>query len=293
MSQGIYEQIGTLPAIEPELHLFQVGAEMFGADSVPCSHDAALKQRKGGFDGVGMNVSHDVHAGTVVNLFVVRPFGFPHGRFVCGSIIGENDFHILTDILADVLRERSAFGVPGMEEAKIAVALADADHYFFVVVLCDVALAAHLTADIGHVHLDLAIQHRLIGLRHSVPDAMAEVPRRLVAHSDRALNLAGRHPLLRFAEQVCGEKPLSQCQVGIVKYRAGSDGELIVAILAVEQVPGASSFAQRKVGSSLPPASSPLRSFVAPGELYACVFFVLRKTCSNDAFIFEKYYKRT
>src|SRR6266478_7685193 len=129
MMQSINEQIGPLPAIEAELHLFQVGWEMLGANPVPCAHDAALEQREGRFHGVGVNVSHDVYAGTVVNLFVVLPVGFPHGGIVCRGIISENDFHILRDILADILCERSALRISGMEEAKIAVALADADDY--------------------------------------------------------------------------------------------------------------------------------------------------------------------
>ncbi len=90
MTQSINEQIGTLPAIESELHFFEVGRKMFGANSVPRSHDATFEKREGGFDGVGVNVSHDVHAGTVVNLFVARPLGFPHSSIIRGCVIGEN-----------------------------------------------------------------------------------------------------------------------------------------------------------------------------------------------------------
>jgi len=236
MTQSINEQIGPLPAIETELHLFEIGRKMLGTNSVPRSHDSALEKRKGGFDRISVNVPHDVHAGTVVNFLVVCPIGLPHGGIVRGCVVSENDFHILRDVLADVLSECSALRVTGMKEAEIAVALTNADNYFFVVVFCDVALAAHLTADVGNIHLDFAIQHRFIGLRHSIPDAMAEIPCCFVAHSDRALNLAGRHALLRFAEQMRGEKPLGQCQMRVVKDRAGCDGELVVTVFAVEQV---------------------------------------------------------
>src|SRR5260370_33281750 len=57
MTQSINEQIGTLPAIESELHFFEVGRKMFGANSVPRSHDATFEKREGEFDGVGVNVS--------------------------------------------------------------------------------------------------------------------------------------------------------------------------------------------------------------------------------------------
>ncbi len=236
MAQCVHEQIRTLPAIEAEAHLFEVSRKMLGANPVPRSHDAALEKRECGLDCIGVNVSHDVHTRTVSNLSVVCSLGFPHGCIVRGCIIGENDFHILRDILADILRERSAFGVSGMEEAEIAVALADAYHYFFVIHASDTAFTLVPSAHVSNVHLDLAIEHRFFGLRHSVADAMAEIPRRLVAHSDRALNLAGRHSFLCFTEKMCGEKPLSECEVRIVEYGAGRDGELVVAVFAVEEL---------------------------------------------------------
>ena len=231
MTQSIEEQIGPIPAIEPELHLFKIGGEMLGANPVPRSHDSAFKKRESRLYRIGMDVPHDVYAGTMVNLFVVLSVGFPHGGIVRGCVIGENDFHILRDVLADVLCERSAFGVTGMEEAEIAIALADADDYFLVVVLCDMALAAIHAADVSNVHLDFAIQHRFIGLRHSMADAMAEIPCGLVAaDSERALNLAGRHALLRLTEKKSRQKPLSQRQVRIVKDGASGHAKLIAAI---------------------------------------------------------------
>jgi len=229
MTQSIHEQIRPLPAIEAKLHLFEIGREMLGANPVPRSHDAALEKREGGFNRIGVNVSHDIHARTVINLFVIRSFGFPHGRFVRGCIISENNFHVLADILADVLRERSTFGVSGVEEAEIAIALADAYHYLFVVHASDTAFAFVPSADVSNVHLDLAIQHRFFGLRHSVADAMAEIPCRLVAHSDGALNLAGGHALLGLAEQIRRCKPLFEREMGVVENCPGQHGELIAA----------------------------------------------------------------
>src|SRR5437016_342072 len=175
MTQGIQKQVGALPAIEAKFHLFQVGREMLGTDSVPCSHDAALEKREGQFYGIGVNVSDDVDAGTVINLLVVCSLGLPHSRIVCRCVIGENDFHVLGNVLSDILRERSAFGVSRMEEAQIAVALPDADHDFLVVEFSDLAPASVPAPNIGNVHFDLAVKHRFISLRHCMPDAMAEV----------------------------------------------------------------------------------------------------------------------
>jgi hypothetical protein len=236
MTQSINEQIGTLPAIESEFHLFEVGREMLCTNPVPRSHDAALEKRKGGFDCVGVNVSNDVHARTVVDFLVIRSLGFPHGRIVRGCIIGENYFHILRNILADVPCKRSTLRISCVEKPEIAVALADADHYFFVVHPGYAAFAFIPSANVSNVHLDFSVEHGLIGLRHGVPYAMAEVPSRLIAHSDRALNLASRHSLLRFAEQVRRQKPLAERQVRIVEHGAGRNGELVVAVFAVEEL---------------------------------------------------------
>lgn len=236
MTQSIDKQIGAFPAIEAKFHFFQVGWEMLGADSMPCSHDATLEQRESGFHCVGVNVSHDIDAGTVVNFLVIRPLSLPHGRFVRGGVISENNLYVLGDILADVISECSALRISGMEETKIAVAFADAYHYFFVVHSADAALALIPSADVSNIHLYFSVEHRLIGLRHGVPDAMAEVPRCLVAHADCALNLAGGHSLFRFAEKMSGQKPLAKWQMRIVEYGAGSDGELIVTVFAIEEL---------------------------------------------------------
>src|SRR5260370_16084452 len=217
MTQGIEKQIGAVPTIETELHLFEVGRKMLGAESVPCSHDAALEKRERGFNCIGVDVSHDIHARTVVKFFMIRPLSFLHSRIIRGGIIGENDFHVLGDILADVLCERSALRVSGVEEAEIAVALADADDYFFIVVLCDMALAAIHAADIGNIHLYLAIQHWLISLRNRVPDAVTEIPCGFVsANSERALNLASGHALLRLTEKKSRSKPRRKWQGRII-----------------------------------------------------------------------------
>jgi len=230
MAEGIKKQIGTLPAIKTKLHLFEIGRKMLGADSVPRPHNAALEERKSGFYSVGVNVSHDVYTGTMVNLFVVSTIRFPHRCLVRNMVICENDLHVLGNILADVTCERSAFSVLSVEEAEIAVALADAYNDFLIVVLSDVALTAHLAADVSNVHFNFPIQHRLIGLRHCVPNAMAEIPSRFVsADTERALNLTGGHSLLRFAEEIGSGKPSLKGQMRVIEHGSSCDRELVAA----------------------------------------------------------------
>src|SRR5258708_4838715 len=111
MTQGVQEQIRVLPAIETEAHLFQIGREVLCGNSVPSSNDAALKQRKCGFYSVGVDVSDYVASFAVVDSLVIAPSGLPHSDHVRNVVIGEDDFHILADILADVLGKSSRFRI--------------------------------------------------------------------------------------------------------------------------------------------------------------------------------------
>lgn len=237
MTQSVEKQIRIVPAIESELHLFQVGREMLGANSVPRSHDAALEKRERGLNGIGVNISHDVYAGTVVDFLVLTySLSFTHRGFIRGGVIGEDYFHVLGDVLADVLCQRARLCIVRVKESQIAVALANANHDFLVVEFPDLPFAAIPAADIGNVHLDFAIQHWLVSLRHRMPDAVTEVPRGFITHSNRALDLQGGHSLLRFAEKVRREKPLGEWKMRIVKHGAGCNRKLVVTVFAVEEL---------------------------------------------------------
>jgi hypothetical protein len=238
MTQGVEEQIGALPAIESEGHFFKVGREMLGAETVPRPHNAALEKRERGFNGVRVNVANHVNLLAVVDRLVAHlEIAFCHRARICGEIIGKEYVHIGADVFLDVLGERSRLHVFSMEEAQIAAALANADDNLLHSLRFLNAKSFLLSTDECFVHFNFAIHHLLIGLYHCRTDTVTEIPCRFVAsHSNRALNLASRHAFLRFAEQVCGKKPFSERQVGIVEYRAGSDGELVIAVLAVEQL---------------------------------------------------------
>src|SRR5258708_14230383 len=102
MTQSINEQIGTLPAIESELHFFEVGRKMFGANSVPRSHDATFEKREGEFDGVGVNVSmtYTPELWLIFLWLVLLAFRIAASFADASSV--KIFFHILTDIFADI-----------------------------------------------------------------------------------------------------------------------------------------------------------------------------------------------
>ena len=60
-------------------------------------------------------------------------------------------------------------------------------------------------------------------------DAMAKIPRRLLAHSQGAFELIRRNAFLGFAHQISSGEPFRQWQVGVMEYRPAGCGELIAA----------------------------------------------------------------
>ena len=160
--------------------------------------------------------------------------GSLHCIGIRGEVIGVDHFHILADVLLDELCNRSRLDILGVEQTKFAVALTNPNYDFFVV--CRVHRAASLVfaADVGFVHFEFAVEHRLVHLNHRRADSVAEIPCRLIAsESKRALNLARRNTFLRFADQQRSHEPLGSGKMGIVEDRADCGGELVVAILAV------------------------------------------------------------
>src|SRR5882672_5309541 len=84
-------------------------------------------------------------------------------------------------------------------------------------------------ANPGLIHFDCATQFCRANLLHGLADAMAEIPSRLVAHCERALELIGRHTLLGFGHQIGSEKPFPERQMGIMEYGSSGRAELIRA----------------------------------------------------------------
>ena len=234
MSERIQEQIRFFSAIEPEAHFFEVGRKMFCADMVPSAHHPALKERESVFDSVRVNVSNDIDFFGVIDCLV---FGRWHAcPFDCGwigrVIIGKDHVHVFADILADVLGHCLGLDVFGMKQSKFSVALPNPNDDLLVFRAS--ALVASPT-DVGFIHLNFPIEHRLVRFDHRGPDAMAEIPCSLIADSNGSLNLTSRHTFFGFAEEQGNHEPFRQRQMRVIENRSSRDRELIVAILAVEQ----------------------------------------------------------
>lgn len=207
---------------------------MLRAEFMPRSAQTALEKRECRFNGIGVSIATDIFLDSMLHHRMSEAHALrnvPVGR----KFIGENDVGILADILAHELFERAARYVGGMEQSEFAIPLTDAEHGALLGTATALSVAA--TAYIGFIHFDLAIQHRLIHFAHCGADSVAEIPCRPIApKSQGPLNLARGHALLRFTKQQGSHEPFRERQVRVIEDRASGDGELIVAILTVEQL---------------------------------------------------------
>src|ERR1700676_55621 len=178
---------------------------MFRRDLMPSAHDSTFEKAEGRFDCVGMNVSMSIRAG-VVNGFMAHCFAhFVQRPRINSRFISHNDFHIFADMFADNLADGRGFGILSSDQPQIPIPLANPDNNSLLALWPP---AAFLAAYIGFINFNRAVQRFGRYFQHGRPDTMAEVPCRLVANSERALNLAGAHTLFGFAEQIGCEEPL-------------------------------------------------------------------------------------
>jgi hypothetical protein len=235
MPQGVEEQIGAFPSIKAEFHLFEVGCQMFRADVMPGPSDPPLEKRKGILYGVGMDIVDDINLRAVVDRLVLALMdsGFNHRLGISNPIVRNDFVQIHTHAVFQVFCERLRLRVLGVEEPQLATALSDADDNFRLgsVRATSTVLDA---ANVGFVHFDCPADHWLIDFGHRSANTVAEIPSRLIADSERSLNLAGRHSLLRFAKQRGRKKPLRKRKVRVIKNGSSHHAKLIATIGALK-----------------------------------------------------------
>jgi hypothetical protein len=230
MTQGIDKQVRAFTPVESKAHFFQVGREMLCADLMPRSDDPALEKREGRFDRVRVNVAIHVHAVLVFDRLVLGAVdaSFDHRLGIGREFVGEDNLDLSIDVFLDVFGQCAGLCVLRMEESKIAAALTNADHNFFVVI--PVLNRTLITADVGFVHFDFPGERKFFSRRHSLANAMAEVPGRLVRHADCTFDLKCANSLFGLTHQQRRGEPLDERQMGIMKNGASGYGELIITL---------------------------------------------------------------
>lgn len=214
---------------------------MLCRNPMPRADDAALEQRECRLDCVGMDFAVNVDLGFVLDGLVFGgQTGSLHRRGISIEFIRHDHVYIFAHVFADVLRECSALGIVRMKEAGFTPTLAKAnDDLLFAIRVSGLVLMAALdSTDVGFIPFDRAVQHRLFRRCHCRPDAVTEIPCRLVADSEGPLDLVGAHALAGFAQKVDSCKPLDERQMGIVEDAVSENGELIIAVFAVENFGG-------------------------------------------------------
>src|ERR1039458_2302991 len=208
---------------------------MLCANVMPRSANASLEQGECVFDGIRMNVSNGIDSLAVIHSLV--PCSWHSGSFHCEwircEIVSENHIYVLADVLFNESCNRPGFHVVGVEHAKIAVALPNPNDNFLVSTASGESFGLttfSFPTYVGFVHLKLSVQLWFACFEHRGSDAMAEIPRSFVGlNSQRPLNLASGHALLRLTEQYCGKKPRHKGKVRIVEDRVHSHAELVLA----------------------------------------------------------------
>src|SRR5258706_5517141 len=186
---------------------------MLCRDFMPRSHNASLEKRERRFDGVCVHVAMNVLLGgidrpVVLFLHLIERIG------VDGRFIRHNHFYVAPDVGVDNLAHRGRPRIAGANQPEIAIALTDADNHLRGILRTPTTLFA---SNVGFIYFDRATQRLWRYIQHGRTDAMAEVPRRLVADSKLALHLVSRHALARFAEKIGRKKPLPERKVRVME----------------------------------------------------------------------------
>jgi hypothetical protein len=238
MTQSIQEESGRLTAVEAELHLGKVRREMFRADLVPRSHDATLEQGECRFHGVSVNVSSNAHIffARMIDCLMLH---LANRAVIGGQFVGDNYLDIGTDVLFDVLCQRSLACILSMKEAHVSTALPDSDYHFFVGSGLAASGVTLLSAYVGFVHFDSTFEHSALGFGHGCADTMTEIPRGFVGAfvlaPNRSPDLVSRDSFAGFTKQQGHHEPFSERQVRVMEDRTYSDGELVIAVFAIQE----------------------------------------------------------
>ena len=170
-----------------------------------------------------MEIAPDPFLGRVVDPLVAL-----RRQVVVDSEVVCVDRRVRDPVLGDELLKRAARPVADDLQPDLIFALYGADDHGLVarVVVPNVtALAADLRLD----NPDDPAQQRLVVLTDRVPDAAREMPPRAVGDLEGPMKLVGADPLLGLVDQIDGQEPLAQGQVGVVEDRPGRDRELVAA----------------------------------------------------------------
>ena len=197
------------------------------------TNDGTLKQTPDSLNAVGVNVAAHPFLGAVVHLLMLGVF--VREVAVALPLVGVDGFYVVGNMLLNEGMESLAIRVLDLLKSNAASALHHSDNDGLV---APVAMAETLCLATNPSLIDLydAVQWVWVVLSHGRTDAVAQIPRGLVAHSDGALNLVCADALLALKHEVDGEQPFPKRNLGVVEDGVYGHAELVAALVTVELV---------------------------------------------------------
>ena len=233
--QSVAEDMRIVAVIETPFQFLKVSVQVLGAHLVEGSDDGPLKQAPDALDAVGMNVTHNPLLRRMANgLMASVVIGNAQVRL---QFVGIDGLSLILDGPVDEVMQGMAFDIGDPFDSNLTAPL-DGPSHPGLVALVGVSLAFGATTYQCLIYFHDPEQGRAFKgvISHSLSDAVAQIPCRLIGDAQSTVKLVGAHALLRLAHEVDRQEPLSQGQVRVVHNRSGSDGELISAILTTPLV---------------------------------------------------------
>jgi hypothetical protein len=225
------ENVGVVSVIVSELEFSNVQMQIFVADLMECSDNAALEDRPEAFNRIRMNCADDMLTNGVVNRLVREAMLQPHIAWVG---VSAEQADAIRYGFADESLKRLSTSVFDNASNDVAFAL-DRANYGSLAGVAAPALAAFLVpmpvliapANVGLINLDDAAKF-LDVLDHGGSDLVAHEPSGLVAAEAHITeDLEGAHALLADQHQVRDSVPIFQRLIRVLKDCAGQVREAI------------------------------------------------------------------
>lgn len=236
-NERVSEQVRVLAVVVPPLQLVQVGREMLHRDVVVGPDDGALQEAPDALDGVGVDLPTDPLVLGVVDRVMPGVLVAKLGNcLVGGQFVGVDELHSVLDVRLDELSELGTVAGPADFDSGLTAPLNRSDNEGLVPGVA-AAPTALLPSDERFVHFDGVIQEGAV-VGHGGANTVGEIPSSFGGHSDSAGQLSSGHALLGLDDKERCEEPLPQGELGVLEDGSDSDGELVLASVALEQLAG-------------------------------------------------------
>jgi hypothetical protein len=226
-----FENIGIVSVIVTERKFREIEREIFLADMVKASHDAALEQAPEAINAPGMNQPAHVLTLTMLYRFVVV---VTIKQTIAGMLIGSDKRNLLVYRLANEAIKRTGVGAFDHLANNVPLARDRANDGDFTsgsasdIAALESVFVFFFSADIGFIDLNHAKKLYNIFILHRSADSVAHIPcRPVVTASDLPMNLKGTDSFLALRHQVNDLEPSPKRIVGILEHGPTDNREAI------------------------------------------------------------------